>query len=72
MWGAIDGTHIRLSRKPKQEYNPMDYHNRLGFYSILLQGVCDHKRKFLNVCVRAPGGSHDVAHLRGSTLWQKL
>ena len=27
MWGAIDGTHIRLSRKPKQEYNPTDYHN---------------------------------------------
>ena len=29
-------------------------------------------RKFLNVCVRAPRGSHDAAHLRGSTLWQKL
>ena len=72
MWGAIDGTHICLSRKPKQKYNPANYHNRLGFYSILLQGVCDHRRKFLNVCVRAPGGSHDAAHLRGSTLWQKL
>ena len=72
MWGAIDGTHIRLLRKPKQEYNLADYHNRLGYYSILLQRVCDHRRKFLNVCVRAPRGSHDAAHLRGSTLWQKL
>ena len=27
MCGAIDGTHIRLSKKPKQEYNPADYHN---------------------------------------------
>ena len=45
MWDAIDGTHIRLSRKPKKEYNPVNYHNRLGFYSILLRGVCDHRQK---------------------------
>ena len=27
MWGAINGTHIQLSKKPKQQYKPMDYHN---------------------------------------------
>ena len=46
--------------------------NKLDFYSIFLQGVCDHKQKFLHVCVKALGGSYDVAHLRGRTLWQKL
>ena len=26
-WGAIDGTHICLSKKPKQQYELPDYHN---------------------------------------------
>ena len=72
MWGAIDGTHIRLLKKAKQQNKPVDYDNQLDFYSILSQQVCHHKWKFLYVCIRAPRGSHDVAHLRRSTLWQKL
>jgi hypothetical protein len=44
----------------------------LKFHSILLQGVYDHKRRFLNVCVKAPGGCHDAAHLRVSKLWKNL
>ena len=31
VWGAIDGTHIRLSKKPKQQYELEDYDNQLGF-----------------------------------------
>ena len=55
-----------------EKQGPADYFNCLNFHSILLQGVCDHKRNFLNVCVKAPGGYHDAAHLRTSSLWQKL
>lgn len=72
MWGAIDGSHIRLTKKPTAQQVPADYFNRLKFHSILLQGVCDHRRRFLNVCIQAPGGCHDAAHLRSSTLWRML
>ena len=44
----------------------------MKFHSILLQGVCDHKQRFLNVCVKAFGGCHDAAHLRISNLWKNL
>ena len=27
IWGAIDSTHICLSKKPKQQYELVDYHN---------------------------------------------
>ena len=36
MWGAIDGTHIQLSKKPMEKQGPTDYFNRLNFHSILL------------------------------------
>jgi hypothetical protein len=43
-WGpAIDGSHIPI----KAPYLfPVDYFNRKGFYSIVLQAVVDHKKKF--------------------------
>ena len=53
MWGAIDGSHIRLTKKPSDKEVPSDYFNRLKSHSLLLQGVCDHKQRFLNVCVKA-------------------
>ncbi|KAI5054870.1 hypothetical protein GOP47_0030015 [Adiantum capillus-veneris] len=34
---ALDGTHIRLQRKPAREFYPTQYINRHGFPSILLQ-----------------------------------
>lgn len=44
--GCIDGTHIKISA-PKVDKD--SYVNRKGFYSIILQGVCDHRLKFTDV-----------------------
>jgi hypothetical protein len=44
----------------------------LKFHSILLQGVCDHKQKKLNVCVKIPNGCHNATYLRVSKLWKNL
>jgi hypothetical protein len=46
IWGAIDGIHIRFTKKPSEKQVLADYFNCLKFHSILLQGVCDHKRSF--------------------------
>ena len=42
--GCIDGTQIRITAPSKNE---SDFVNRKGFHSINVQGVCDHKGKFL-------------------------
>jgi hypothetical protein len=34
--------------------------------------VCDSEKIFWVVCVRAPGGTHDAAHLRQSSFYKKL
>ena len=53
-------------------YMPIDYHNHHNFHSILLQGVCDHRKRYLGVCCNMLGGTHDATHLRKSSLWCKL
>lgn len=37
----------------------------MKFHSMLLQSICDHKKKKLIFCIK-------VVHLRISKLWQKL
>jgi hypothetical protein len=47
---------------------PYTVNTPLKFHSILLQYVCDHKQRFLNVCVKAPSGCLEAAHLKVSKL----
>jgi hypothetical protein len=67
--GAIDGSHIPI-RSP--HLFPVDYFNRKGFYSIVLQAVVDHKKKFLDICVGWPGSTHDSRILINSNLYSKF
>ena len=69
VFGAIDGSHIPI--KAPHLY-PVDYFNRKGFYSIVLQAVVDHKKKFLDVCVGWPGSTHDSRVLVNSNLYNKF
>ncbi|XP_039307618.1 putative nuclease HARBI1 isoform X2 [Solenopsis invicta] len=55
--GVIDGCHIPISAPT--EY-PNSYINRKEFYSILLQGICDHKMKFIDVFTGICGSVHDA------------
>jgi hypothetical protein len=70
--GAIDGSHIKLSRKPRNVATLSDYWCRHDIFSILLQAVCDANRLFWDVCIQAPGGTDDATHLRSSCLWEKI
>ncbi|XP_052192789.1 protein ALP1-like [Diospyros lotus] len=69
--GAIDATALKLRRIPSDQ-NPAAYLCRHGYPAVLLQVVADHKKVFWDVCVKAPGGSDDAAHLRDSTLYDRL
>ncbi|XP_067654467.1 uncharacterized protein [Haliotis asinina] len=55
--GAIDATHIPIIA-PQQFH--ADYVNRKGWYSVILQAVCDDKYKFTDVCIGWPGRVHDA------------
>ena len=63
MCGAIDGTNIKLYKKPVQHYISVDYWSRHDFHSVFLQGIYDRDRKFWNVCIVAVGGTFDTTHL---------
>jgi len=65
--GAIDGCHIRITRPAAYGDN---YMNRKGYYSILLQGVCDDEGFFRDVFVGPPGRVHDARVLKMSPVYR--
>lgn len=69
MCGVIDGNHIKIHRKPDNEFI---YKCRHNFYAVVLQAVSDHRKVFWDICVRAPGGTDDSTHFRESSLFNKL
>ncbi|XP_071490668.1 uncharacterized protein [Diadema antillarum] len=66
-FGAIDGSHIPV-QSPK-EFRA-DYYNRKGFYSIVLQGLVDHRYRFMNVNFGYPGSVHDARVFANSSVFQ--
>lgn len=67
--GAIDGTHIKI-KKPQADQEV--YYNRKGYHSLLLQGVADHKKRFIDVCCGEAGSIHDARLLKKSKLYEKV
>lgn len=64
--GAIDCSHIVI-RAPFGEQK-VDYRDRDGQWTIILQAVVDCDRRFLDVKVGWPGSSHDARVLHESKL----
>ncbi|KAF2894582.1 hypothetical protein ILUMI_11592 [Ignelater luminosus] len=67
--GARDGCHIPIKQTVN---NAHDYYNRKQFHSIILQGICDHRKVFLNIHVGMPGRVHDARVLRNSPICNSL
>ncbi|XP_053180445.1 putative nuclease HARBI1 [Scomber japonicus] len=65
--GAMDGCHVRI--KPPSGPDGHCYLNRKMFSSIILQAVCDHQGRFVDVYVGWPGSVHDSRVLRHSPLY---
>ena len=66
--GAIDGTHISIIA-------PTEHHayyvNRKGWYSVIMQGVCNHRYLFTDVDIGWPGRVHDARVLANSDIYRQ-
>ena len=65
---AIDGRHIPIIAPST---DPLDYYNRKGFHSVVLQVFADHEYKFMNVFIGWPGSCHDARILANSSTFSK-
>ena len=66
--GAIDGTYIPIIA-PKE--NALDYFNRKGHHSIIMQALVDHEYKFMDIYVGWPGSVHDARVFANSNIYIK-
>ncbi|KAH1170850.1 hypothetical protein KIL84_006468 [Mauremys mutica] len=67
--GAIDGTHIPILGPAHQA---IQYINRKGYFSMVLQALVDHRGRFTNINVGWPGKVHDARVFRNSGLFRRL
>lgn len=58
--GCVGGTHIPIISPGGQDASL--YHNRKGFFSLNVMGVCNSAMLFTNLVVNWPGSAHD-AHI---------
>ena len=63
--GAIDCTDIRIICPNKE--NAMAFVNRLQFYSINVEAVCDSDAFITNIIARWPGSTHDSRIFENTT-----
>jgi len=68
--GAIDCTHVRIICPNKE--NAMAFVNRLQFYSINVEAVCDSDAFITNIIARWPGSTHDSRIFENSNIADKL
>ena len=68
-FGCVDGTHIPVNRPAE---NSQDYFCHKGFFSLIVQAVCDYWGQFMDVDCRWPGSVHDAKGFANSTINQKL
>ena len=66
--GAIDGTHIPILAPADCH---VEYVNRKGFHSIIMQAVTDCNYMFRDVVIGWPGSVHDARVLSNSTIFTK-
>ncbi|XP_019371705.1 PREDICTED: uncharacterized protein LOC109296671 [Gavialis gangeticus] len=63
--GAMDSTHIPIVCPPQ---GGQAFINRKGYYSVILQGVVDHRGRFTHIYAGWAGSAHDARVFRNSPL----
>lgn len=66
--GAVDGSHIPIIAPT---FKHVDYFNRKGWHSIILQAVVNDRYAFTDLCVGWPGSVHDARVFANSSLYHR-
>lgn len=69
--GAVDATHVKILAPPGRDM-AADFHNRKGFFSILLQAIVDHEGMFLDIFAGMPGSVNDKRLIRNSGFYRRV
>lgn len=69
VFACLDGTHIRFE-PPKHKV--ADYMNRKKTTSIQMQGICNHRKQFIDVFIGFPGRVHDARVFRNSDIFTNI
>lgn len=69
---VIDNIHIPLFFRPSRRITiaSRDFYNWEFSFNVVMQGVCDMDKFFLNVCVGQLGGVHDGGQFKYSNLYR--
>jgi DDE superfamily endonuclease len=68
--GVMDGLLVRIKVPAASEVGHVKsfYSGHYSAYGVNIQACCDHRCRFTEVCVVAPGGHNDINAFRKSTL----
>lgn len=66
--GAVDGIAIKIRCPSGDVENPGSYYNRKGFYALIVQAVCDARRRFISVHAKSEGSTPDSVAWNMSSL----
>jgi DDE superfamily endonuclease len=68
--GVMDGLLLRIKVPAASEVGHVKsfYSGHYSAYGVNVQAACDHRCRFIEVCVVAPGGHNDITAYRKSTL----
>lgn len=67
--GAVDGCHIQIKCPQKDKDR---FFNRKGYTSVILQGACDERLRFMDINCESPGSVHDSRVFSNSALCSKI
>ncbi|MCO5615136.1 hypothetical protein L7F22_069425 [Adiantum nelumboides] len=67
--GAIDATHFNMTLSFNERNEA--WFDRKGHYSMVMQGIVDHKMRFMDVNIGWPGLCNDKRILRNSGIYKK-
>jgi DDE superfamily endonuclease len=67
---CIDGYLLEIQTPSANETGNVKayYSGHYSTYGINVQAACDHKSRFVSVCVASPGGVNDIAAFRKTTM----
>ena len=69
---CIDGFLLQIQVPASRETGNVKAYFSGHYQGVNVQAACDHKCKFVSVCVAAPGGVNDIAAFRKTNLFQTI